>query len=79
MKSVEAVVQGGKLRLEKPLRYPDGTKALVTFLTEPSNQEDAIKWLEKYYEQTKDLILDEQFEKNVKSAAEFINSWQLPE
>ena len=79
MKAVEAVVQGGKLRLEKPLRYPDGTKALVTFLTGPSNQEDATKWLAKYYEKTKDHILDEQFEKNVKSASEFINSWPLPE
>ena len=74
--SVHAVVQDGKLKLEKPISYPDGTKALVTFLT---NQEDAKEWIEQYYQRTKNLILDKQFEKNVKLASEVINSWQLPE
>ncbi|MFQ5675337.1 MAG: hypothetical protein ACE5G1_05520 [bacterium] len=77
--SVEAVVQDGKLKLEEPISYPDGTKARVTFLTDDSNQDDARKWLEQYYQRTKDLILDEEFEKNVNVASEVINSWQLPE
>lgn len=77
--SVEAVVRNGKIKLKEPIPYPDGTKARVTFLADPANQNEASKWLEQYYQRTKDLILDEQFEKNVKSASEVINSWQLPE
>ena len=77
--SVEAVVRNGKLRLKEPISYPDGTKARVTFLTDYADQNEASKWLEQYCQLTKDIFLDEQFEKNVKSATEVINSWQLPE
>ena len=77
--SFEAVVEDGKLKLEEPIGYPDGTKARVTFLADDSNQDNARKWLEQYYQRTKDLILDEQFEKNVTFASKVINSWQLPE
>lgn len=77
--SVEAVVRNGKLKFKEPIPYPDGTKARVTFLADSPNQNDAPDWLGQYYQLTKNLILDEQFEKNVRSASEVINSWQLPE
>lgn len=77
--SVQAVVQNGKLKLEKPISYPDGTKALVSFFIDSLSQDDAKEWFGQYYQRTKHLILDEQFEKNVKLASQVINSWQLPE
>lgn len=63
--SVEAVVQNGELKLKKPISSPDDTKALVSSLTDTLRQDDAKEWAEQYYQRTKNLILDKQFEKTL--------------
>lgn len=75
--TVNAVVKNGRVKLEKPLSFPEGTKAVVTFY--PNNtKESRREWLKKYYQRTKDIYLDEEYEKAVKEAQEYVNAWKLP-
>ena len=70
--SVRAVVKKGKIVPEKPVSVPEGTPAIVRFLPK-KNAQTPQQWLAKFYEKTKRIIVDKQFEKNVQQAMIVIN------
>lgn len=63
--SMRAIVKKGKIIPEKPVSVPEGTPAIVRFLPKKAAQTPQ-EWLAEFYERTKDLFLDKQFEKDVK-------------
>ncbi len=75
--SVRAVVRKGKIIPEKPVSVPEGTPAIVKFLPKKSAQTPQ-EWLAEFYERTKEIVLDKQFEKNIQQARTVINKWKLP-
>ena len=75
--SVRAVVKKGMIIPEKPISVPEGTLAIVKFLPKKAAQTPQ-EWLAEFYERTKEIVLDKQFEKNVQQARAVINKWKLP-
>jgi len=75
--SVRAIIKKGKVVLEKPVSVPEGTPAMVRFLPKKAAQTHQ-EWLADFYDRTKGVVLDKQFEKNVQQARNVINRSKLP-
>lgn len=75
--SVRAIIKKGKVVLEKPVSLPEGTPAIVRFLPTTAEQTPQ-EWLAEFYERTKEIVLDKQFERRVQQARTVINKWKLP-
>jgi len=65
---IPAVFQSGVFRPLEPVDWPDGTRAEVIVLPQPSASSTAVaghsaKWPSGYFEETAGALADEQFER----------------